>query len=59
MINGINGRNAKHEADGGIRGRATPLTKDALAVRKADDIVDGQKIPRIVELGDQSQFFAD
>ena len=59
MINGVNGRNAKHEADSGIGGRTAPLTKDALAVREPDDIVDGQKIPRIVEFGDQQQFFAD
>ena len=43
-------------ADRRVRRRAAPLAQDLLAARETDDVVDGQKIGRVVELIDQREF---
>ena len=49
---------AEHVADGGVRRRAPALAQDVLAARIMDDVVHGEKIMRVFELGDQREFFA-
>ena len=48
---------AEHVADGRVRRRAAALAQDVLAARVVDDVVHGEKIMRVVELGDQREFF--
>ena len=47
---------AKNVADRRVRRRAAPLAQDVLAPRERDDRMNGQKIGRIIELGDQAEF---
>jgi hypothetical protein len=49
---------AEHVANRGIGRRAPALAQDVLAARVMDDVVHGQKIMRIFELGDQREFLA-
>ena len=49
---------AEHVADRGIRRRAPALAEDVLAARIMDDVVHGQKIMRVFQLGDQREFLA-
>ena len=49
---------AEHVADGGVRRRAPALAQDVLAARIMDDVVHGEEIMRVFELGDQREFFA-
>ncbi len=44
---------AEHVADGRIRRRAAALAQNILAARVMDDVVHGEKIMRVSELGDQ------
>ena len=58
---GVHGGDAHHVANGGVGGRAAPLAQDrrrGLVPGEADEVVDGQKIPRDVELFDHRQFVA-
>ena len=56
---GVDGGDAKAIADCRIGRRAAPLAQDALLAGETDDVVDGQEIGRVVELGDQAQFMVD
>ncbi len=46
---------AEHVADGGIRRRSPALAEDVLAARVMHDVVDGQEVMRVFELGDQRE----
>ena len=46
-------------ADGAVGGRSAALAQDLFAAREADDVVDGEEIARVVELGDERQLLAD
>ena len=50
---------AEHVAYRRIRCRATTLAQNALAPRVADNVVDGEEIMRVVELGDQRQLLVE
>ena len=50
---GIDGGDAEAIADRRIGGRAAALAEDAARPREADDVVDGKKVGRVAELGDQ------
>ncbi len=52
----IDGGDAEHIADGGIRRRAAPLAENVLAPGKAHDVMDRQEIRRDFHLGDKRQF---
>ncbi len=54
-LGGIDIGDGEAVADGGVGGRAAPLAEDALAPRVMDDVVDGEEIGRVVELGDQRE----
>ena len=49
---------AEAVADGGVGGRAAPLAEDAVAARVMHDVVHGEEIGRVVELGDQRELLA-
>ena len=49
---------AEDETDGGIGGRAAPLGQDAALAGEADDVVNGEKIGCVAELGDELQFMS-
>ena len=53
---GIDGGNAEAVADGGIRRRAPALAQDAAFAGEADNVVDGEEVGGVFELGDQRQF---
>ena len=42
-------------ADGGVGGRAPPLAEDALASGEAHDVVHGEEVGRVAELGDERE----
>ncbi|MNM68338.1 hypothetical protein D3C81_798970 [compost metagenome] len=46
---------AQHEAHHRVGRRATPLTENALAPGKVDDVVNGKEVAFVVELGNQFQ----
>jgi hypothetical protein len=50
---------AEAEADGGVGRRAAALAEDAAAAGEADDVVDGEEIGRVAELGDQLQLVVE
>ena len=50
---GIDLGDAQAKADRRIGRRAAALAQDALAASKADDVVDGEEVARIVEVGDE------
>ena len=56
---GIDCRDAKAITHGGIGRRATTLTQNALAARKLNQIVNGQKIRRIGKFADELQLIAN
>ena len=47
--------NAEAVADRGVGRRAAPLAEDAARLGEAHDVVDGEEIRRVVELGDQGE----
>ena len=55
----IDRRDAEAIANGAVRRRAAALAEDFLLLPagEGDDIVDGEEIARIVELGDERQLF--
>ena len=50
---GINAGNAKAITDTRVRRRPAPLAQNPPRAGKADDVIDGQEIGRIVQLADQ------
>ena len=54
----IDGGDTEHVADGRVGGRSPALAKDALAARIAHDVVHGEEIMRVFELGDEVEFLA-
>src|SRR5262249_56759396 len=50
---------AQGVAGRGVGRRAAALTQDVLAPRVTDDVVDGEKIRRVIELGDERQFMIE
>ena len=50
---------AEAVAHRGIRRRAAALAQDLLRAGKAHDVVDGEEIGRVVELGDQREFVVE
>ncbi len=46
-------------ADDAVGGRAATLAQDALAAREGDDVVDGEEVMLVLQLGDQSQLVLD
>ena len=56
-LGGIDIGDGEAIADRGVGGRATALAEDAAAPRIVDDVVDGEEIARVVELGDQPELF--
>ena len=50
---------AQHETDGRIGGRAAPLAENALATRKAHDVVNREEVGLIAQVGNQRQFVLD
>ena len=51
----VDGGDAEHVADGGIGGRAPALAEDAFRAGEADDLLDGEEVGRISQLGDESK----
>ncbi len=52
-LGGIDIGDGEAIADGGVGGRAAALAENAEAARVVDDVVDGEEIARVVELGDE------
>jgi hypothetical protein len=52
---GRDGGHAQRVAGDGIRRRAAPLAEDAARPGEGDDVVDGQEIGLVAQLGDQAQ----
>jgi hypothetical protein len=50
---GIDLGDAETVADGGVRRRAAALAENLLAAGIADDVVDGEEVGRIFQLGDE------
>ena len=59
MRAGIDGGDAEAEAHGAVGGRAAALAKDGLLPRKANDVIDGEEVARVIELGDQRQLLGN
>src|ERR1700754_762612 len=53
----IDGGDAEHVAHGGIGRRSPALTEDVLLARIVNDVVHGEEVMRVVELGDEIEFF--
>ncbi len=49
---------AEHVADRGVRRRSPALAEDVYAARIADDVVHGEEIMRVVQLGDEVELLA-
>ena len=58
-LGGIDIGDGEAVADGGVGGGASSLAEDAAASRIADDVVDGEEIGRVRELGDQRELLAE
>ena len=56
---GIDFGDAEAEADGGVGRRAATLAEDVPRAREAHDVVHGEEIGLVVELGDQREFVLD
>src|SRR5690606_6646273 len=56
---GVDLRDAEHEADDGIRGRAAALAENPLAARELHDVVHGQEIRLVAQLGDELELVLD
>ena len=59
MLFGINGGDAKHVADRGIRRRSTPLAQNTARAGKANNLMHCQEIRRIAKIIDQLHFMRD
>jgi hypothetical protein len=53
---GIDLRYAQAKAHGRVRRRAATLAENVLRARVTDDVMDGEEIGRISQLGDQREF---
>ena len=53
----INASDAQHITHGGVGGRATALAQNAFVLGHAHNVMDGEKIPRIVQLFNEVKFF--
>ena len=58
-VGGIDGGDAEAIADGGIGGRAAALAEDLLRAGVAHQIMDGEEIRRVVELGDEGELMLE
>ena len=58
-LGGVHIGDSEAVADRGIGGRASALAEDAVAARIVDDVVDGEEIARVIELGDQRELFLE
>jgi hypothetical protein len=56
---GIDLGDAETEADHRIRRRAAALAQNAARAGEADDVVDGEEIGRVFELGDEREFMVE
>ena len=56
---GVDFGHAEAEADGGIGGRATALAEDALRARETHDVVDGEEVGCVLQLGDQTELMLE
>ena len=52
----VDGGDPQAVADGGVGGGAPPLAEDALAPGEAHDVVHGEEVGRVAELGDEREF---
>ena len=59
MRDGIDLGDAERVADRGVGGRAAALAQDVVAPREGDDVVDGEEVGLVVELGDQRELVLD
>jgi hypothetical protein len=50
---------AQHETDSRVCGRAAPLAENALAARKAHDVVNREEVGLIAQVGNQRQLMLD
>ena len=55
MRAGIDLGDAQAVAHRGVGGRAAPLAEDALAARELHDVVDGEEVGLVLQLGDERQ----
>ena len=51
----VDGGDAQAVADGGVGGRAPPLAEDVLLPGEAHDVVHGEEVGRVAELGDEPE----
>src|ERR1700687_5560692 len=56
---GVDLGDAEAVADRRISRRAAPLAENAARAGEADDVVDGEEVGRVVELGDEREFMVD
>ena len=56
---GVDGRDAQAVAHGGVGGRATALAEDAEFAGLPHDVLDGQEVGLVFELGDERQLVFD
>ena len=54
-LGGVDRGDAEAVADGGVGGRAAALAEDALGASESHNVVDGEEIGRVGELGDHGQ----
>ena len=52
----VDGGDAEAVADGGVGGGAPPLAEDVLLPGEAHDVVHGEEVGRVAELGDEPEF---
>jgi hypothetical protein len=55
----IDRRDVEAITDRAVRRRAAALTKDVLAARERDHVMDGEEVARVVELGDDRELFLE
>ena len=55
----IHGGDTEAIAHAGIRGGTPALTQNALATRVADDVVNGQEVRLVTQIGNQSELVLD
>ena len=55
VLHRIDGGDAEHIADGGVRRRAAPLAQDPAPLRKGDDVMNSEEIGGVTRLGDDGE----
>ncbi len=58
-LHGVDGRDAEHVADGGVRRRSAALEKDVLIAGVLEDVPDGEEVVFVAELGDELELVID